>query len=187
MIFDPLINSQVKSIIFTVTNLSPEFCRQIKEARRAAKLGQTVVAAQVGCKQAALSMFENGGVTKVNDDVIKKLSELFKVKIITIDEGEEKASAVSKELAALTQEESRPLVRMLPTHGFCPNPNCPSNHVYEVEGRTLLRPDRTAADPVGGKFCALCGEVLEKKCPNCGAPIHDGAICSLCGEAYVVV
>jgi hypothetical protein len=38
---------------------------------------------------------------------------------------------------------------------------------------------------VGGKFCAVCGEVLEKRCPNCNAPIHEGAVCSFCGSPYV--
>ena len=42
------------------------------------------------------------------------------------------------------------------------------------------------ADPVGGKYCAMCGELLERACPNCGAPVHAGAICSLCGQPYVV-
>ena len=31
------------------------------------------------------------------------------------------------------------------------------------------------------------GEILEKRCPNCGAPVHAGGICSLCGEQYVAV
>ena len=71
--------------------------------------------------------------------------------------------------------------------GFCPNPHCPSNHAYEVEGRRLVRPDRNEADPVGATYCAVCGEVLEKRCPNCGAPLHEGAVCSYCGEPYVAV
>ena len=71
--------------------------------------------------------------------------------------------------------------------GFCPNAHCPSNKPYEVDGRTLVLPDRLMADPVGGKFCALCGEILEKRCPNCGASVHDGATCSFCGDAYVAI
>lgn len=171
-------NRESKSIICAVTNLSPEFCRKIKEARREAKLGQVEVAAKVGCKQSALCMFERGGVTKLNDDVIKRLSDLFNVKIITVD---------AKEEVVPVSPSFIPTVLSSSNHGFCPNAGCPSNHAYEVEGRTLFRPDRNAADPVGGKFCAVCGEVLVKTCPNCGAPVHDGAICSLCGDPYVVV
>ena len=141
-------------------------------ARRAAKLSQSVVAAEVGCKQSALSMFEQGDGTKLNDAVIRKLAEKFGVSL------EEKAPVSEFTGTCLTASASR---------GFCPNPKCPSNASYEVDGRTLLRPDRSAADPAGGKFCALCGEVLEKQCPNCGAPVHDGAICTFCGEPYVVL
>lgn len=165
-----------------MTNLSPEFCRKVKEARRAAKLGQTAVAVKVGCKQSALCMFENGGVTKLNDEVINKLSKLFGIEIETLDPAEE-----TKEVAVLKTETRETLAWPLATKGFCPNPHCPSNHPYEVEGRVLIRPDRSAADPVGAKFCAVCGEILEKRCPNCGAPVHDGAICSHCGDPYVTV
>ena len=162
-----------------MTKLNPEICLKIKEARRKAKLSQSVVAAEVGCKQSALSMFEQGDGTKLNDEVVSKLAEKFGISLT------EKKTPVSE------QPVSVPLV-LAPTasvsvHGFCPNAHCPSNKLYEVDGRTFALPNRLTADPVGGKFCALCGEVLEKRCPNCGAPVHDGAICSLCGDAYVAI
>lgn len=152
--------------------MSPEICKKIREARRTAKLSQSVVASEVGCKQSALSMFEQGDGTKLNDAVIRKLAEKFGVSLtaevpVSLFTGASIVASVS--------------------HGFCPNPKCPSNVTYEVEGRTFLRPDRSAADPVGGKFCALCGESLEKRCPNCGAGVHDGAICSFCGEPYIAL
>ena len=28
-------------------------------------------------------------------------------------------------------------------------------------------------------------DVTNKKCPNCGAPVHAGSVCSLCGEPYI--
>ena len=160
-----------------MTSLAPEICKKIKEARRAAKLSQSVVAAEVGCLQSALSMFEQGDGTKLNDEVIKKLAEKFHVDLT--EKPEEK-----KIVVPLFAQSS---VVLHNVKGFCPNPQCPSNHAYEVDGHTLLLPDRQKADPVGGKFCAFCGEVLEKRCPNCGAPVHDGAICSLCGNPYVAV
>ena len=158
-----------------MTNLSPEICQKLKEARRAAKLSQSVVASEVGCKQSALSMFEQGDGTKLNDAVILKLAEKFGVSLAAERAEESVGEPMGTCLAASA------------LRGFCPNPKCPSNHSYEVDARTRLRPDRSAADPVGGKFCAVCGEILEKRCPNCGAPVHDGAVCSFCGEPYIAV
>ena len=147
---------------------------KIKEARRLAKLSQSDVAAEVGCKQSALSMFEQGDGTKLNDEVVAKLAKKFGIELHPAEKKEEPARADVRFSAA-------PLI------GFCPNPHCPTNVSYEVEGRLLLKPNRSAADPVGGKFCAVCGEVLEKRCPNCGAPVHEGGFCSFCGDPYVAV
>jgi len=155
-----------------VTDLSPEICLKIKAARRAAKLQQSVVAAEVGCTQSALSMFEQGDGTKLNDGVIEKLAKKFGV---DLKAPVEKVQPPAEGPRLVTERAT----------GFCPNPHCPSNHSYEVDGRTFHRSDRASADPVGGRFCALCGEVLEKRCPNCGAPVHEGAVCSHCGEPYV--
>ena len=160
-----------------MTKLDPEICLKLKEARRAAKLSQSVVAAEVGCKQSALSMFEQGDGTKLNDEVIAKLAKKFGVSLVAGVEVEKRVSSVRVV----------PPVEAVTVRGFCPNPHCPSNKSYEVDGRTLVLPDRAVADPVRGKYCALCGEVLEKHCPNCGRPVHDGAICSFCGEPYVAV
>ena len=158
-----------------MVKLNPEICFRIKEARRKAGLSQGEVSAEVGCKQPALSMFEQGDGTKLNDEVIEKLAKKFGVDLhATADDPAKKAIVI--------RAESRG-----PVIGFCPNPHCPSNVSYEVEGRLFLKPNRALADPVGGKFCALCGEVLEKKCPTCGAPVHEGGVCSYCGDPYVTV
>ena len=155
-----------------MTKLSPNVCFKIRDARRAAKLSQSALAAAVGCKQSALSMFEQGDGTKLNDEVVGRLAQRFGIEL-TESKGEVgEAVGVAVSVGG-------------DGHGFCPNAHCPSNRSYEVEGRTFMLPDRMRADPVGGKFCALCGEVLERRCPNCGAPVHDGAICSLCSEPYV--
>ena len=152
--------------------MSPEICKKLKDARRAAKLSQSVVASEVGCKQSALSMFEQGDGTKLNDAVIRKLAEKFGVSL-TAEEPVSELTGICTVASA--------------SRGFCPNPKCPSNAAYEVDGQTFLKPDRAVSDPAGGKFCALCGEILEKRCPNCGASVHDGAICSFCGEPYVAI
>ena len=145
-------------------------------ARREAGLSQSVLAAEVGCKQSALSMFEQGDGTKLNEEVIGKLSKKFGIPLESEDdEGSGAGAAVLPRRVGLGVK------------GFCPNPSCPTNEVYEVEGKKFARPNRSAADPVGGKFCAVCGEVLEKACPNCGAAVHEGAVCSFCGAPYVAI
>lgn len=159
-------------------SLNPEICLKIKEARRAAKLSQSVVAAEVGCKQSALSMFEQGDGTKLNDEVVEKLAKKFNVDLTA------KPTAETATVEGQNVSQATPSV---PGTGYCPNPHCHSNHLYEIDGRTFAKPDRHMADPVGGKFCAICGEILLKRCPNCGAPVHEGAICSYCGEPYVAV
>lgn len=168
-----------------MTNLNPDICRKLRDARRAAKLSQGEVAAEVGCNQSALSMFEQGKPTKLSDEVVEKLAKKFGVELKV-------ESSKLKDQTPISSLQSpafnlQPSTFDLPLRGFCPNPNCPSNKPYFVDGRELRLPDREAADPVGAKFCAMCGEVLEKRCPNCGSPVHAGGICSSCGEPYVAV
>ena len=122
-------------------------------------------------------MFEQGDGTKLNDEVIGRILKKFKIEL-------PKDSADAP--VGIVPISPIPVV-IAPHTAFCPNPLCPSHTSYEVDGRRLLRPDRVQQDPVGGKYCAICGELLERRCPNCGAPVHDGAICSLCGEPYVAV
>ena len=154
-----------------MTTISPEICLKIKAARRACGLSQSVLANEVGCKQSALSMFEQGQPTKLNDDVVEKLAKKFGIALIAPPDKPVESPA--------------PVATHPPHEGFCPNPHCPSNHAYTVDGITRYTPDRVAADPVGGRFCALCGELLETRCPNCGSPVHSGSFCSLCGEPYI--
>lgn len=151
-----------------MTNLNPEICFKLKAARKAAKIGQSELALEVGCKQSAISMFENGSPTKLSEETIRLIAKKLGV------------SLSAEDSASVSAMPGSSVVK-----GFCPNPKCPSNSTYEVDGRRFFIPDCSRADPVGGRFCALCGEVLEKKCPNCGAPIHAGAVCSICGDPYI--
>ena len=156
-------------------NLNPEFCKSVKLARREAGLTQGQLAAEVGCKQSALSMFEQGDGTKLNDEVIEKLAKKFNL-------------SFSPSVSPAQPSTPLPLHPSTPPplhRGVGPNPRCPTNKEYFVEEIRLFLPDREAADPVGGKHCAMCGELLERACPNCGAPVHAGAICSLCGQPYI--
>lgn len=154
--------------------LSREFCEKIALARREAGISQTELAAEIGCKQSALSPFERGDGTKLSDEAIQKLSEKFGIPL-------PKDSSSAVQAPAFNLQPGFP-----PFTGLCLNPDCPSHRKLMAGPRALIFPDRKLTDPVGGRFCAYCGEVLERKCPNCGSPVHDGAICSCCGKPYVV-
>lgn len=157
-----------------MTRLSREFCQKIRDARREQGISQSELAREVGCKQSALSMFEGGDGTKLNDEVIGKLAEKFGIELPSKSQ-----TSASPGAFALSHAGGE--------RGFCPNPHCLSNKTYEIDGRMFARPNREECDPVFGKFCAVCGEVLEKRCPNCGARLHDGAVCSHCGQPYVAI
>lgn len=152
--------------------INSEFCVRVRQLRREKGISQSELAAAVGCKQSAISMFEKGDPTKLSDEAVERLAEKFSIKL------EDYATKGESPLKAVLHVPSM-------TRGFCPNAACPTNKAFEVEGRTLFLPDRPRADPAGGKFCALCGEVLERRCPNCGAQVHDGAICTFCGAPYI--
>ena len=158
-----------------MTHLSREFCLKARDARRERGLSQSALAHEVGCKQSALSMFEGGDGTKLNDEVIARIAEKFGLDLPSSTS--DASGGGTLPVSSRIDGEAR---------GFCPNPNCPSNRKYEVDGRVFIRPNREECDPVNGKYCAVCGEVLEKLCPNCGAQIHAGAVCSFCGRQYVV-
>lgn len=157
-----------------MSNISKELCIRLAEARRAKGFRQTELAAQVGCTQSALSMFECGQPTKLSDETVKKLSELLGVPLIEHD-NESKTPPSQQSV----------FVDISVLHGFCPNCQCPSNVPYVVSGRLFFRPSRNIASPTGGKRCTQCGEVLEMRCPVCGAPLNDGACCAVCGSNYV--
>ena len=162
-------------------NLDKEFCSKVQEARRKARIPQTVLAREIGCHQSAISALEQGDGTKLNDEAIEKIAKKFGIEVPKAANNAQfdgTAAGFAKYLGFTG--ESFELRR-----GFCPNPECLSNRKYEVSGRVLAMPDREKCDPVNGTYCAICGEVLEKRCPTCGAPVHNGAICQNCGNPYV--
>jgi len=148
-----------------VQNLSKEICLQFKTARRDLGLTQSQLAEKVGCTQAALSMFESGKPTKLSEEFVKKAAA-----VLEIDLAKNPAPAVVSITAAFSEG----------VLGFCPDPECPSNFPYLVGGRLVYRSHLAA-----GKHCAHCGELLEKRCPACGAPLNEGACCAACGSGYV--
>ena len=171
-----LSRSPKKSILSPVMATLPlHICLQLKEARKAKGLSQTALAQVVGCKQSALSMFEAGDPTKISDETVEKLATHLGVKLV---EKTEKSADSSENTVPL-----KPMGQV--QFGFCPNGHCPSNIPYAVEGKLFYRPSRQNISSTGGTRCVHCGDVLEMRCPTCGAPINEGACCAICGQSYV--
>lgn len=139
---------------------------KFKDARRALGLTQSELAAELGCHQAALSMFENGKATKLSNEYVGRLADRLKIDLKALLESEQIAE--------------HPVQLPVASLGFCPDPECPSNAAYAVGERTFLRITLQK-----GIYCAHCGEVLERRCPSCGALPNEGACCTMCGHAYV--
>ena len=103
---------------------------------------------------------------KVARETIVKLAELLGL------EAPEGSSAASAAGAAAIGARAR-----------CPNFECPSNLPYWVGGQLLFLPLGTAGS---GTHCAICGEVLERACPHCGAPVlAPCGCCEACGSPLV--
>ena len=100
----------------TMTNLSIEFCNKVREERRKAGLSQSALAAEVGCKQSALSGFEQGDGTKLNDETVRKLSEKFGIPLEEAKEAKEAAGAVPRPVfpPISTTKRRPPLMRKSP-------------------------------------------------------------------------
>ena len=124
-------------------------------------------------------MFESGDGTKLSEDVIKKLAARVGVSLDPPPAAEKPVSAALPSVESALVDFARPF-------GFCPSMQCLSNVPYVVEGRLYLRPANRMAAPVPGALrCAVCGEVLELRCPSCGAALNEGACCAVCGQSYV--
>ncbi len=157
-----------------MTNLSQEICLRFKEARQAKGYNQSTLAQMVGCKQSAISMFEAGMTTKLSDEIVRKMAEILEVSL------EEKVEVSQGVISPQVQNPHVPVIL-----GYCPNCECPSNVPYMVGNRLLYRPMRHVASSGKGTHCTQCGELLELRCPSCGAPLNDGACCAACGGTYV--
>ena len=144
-----------------MTTLSHEICKQIAHARREKGLTQTALAAEVGCKQSAISMLEAGQASKLSKENIEKIASVLGLTLRTSE----------------TQVVSSKRIQ----HSFCPNALCPSSTPYVVQDQLIFHPRLQH-----GKHCAYCAELLETHCANCATPIHEAsAYCSFCGEARV--
>ena len=122
-------------------NLDTEFCRNVKSARREAGLTQSALAAEIGCKQSALSMFEQGDGTKLSDAVIEKLAKKFNLSV-----GSQNSKAVGEGNRQLSALNFKPYSR-----GFCPNPS------DEISGCPVPRPVTLISKVETAVPSLLCG------------------------------
>ena len=147
-------------------NVSKTICQAFRDARRALGLSQSVLADEIGCHQEAISMFERGNATKLSEEYVSKIAKRLGVDIQKLQDEEENAGKPAEVSVSM---------------GYCPDCECPSNSSYTVRGRSFYRITLQK-----GIYCVHCGEVLEKRCPSCGAALNEGACCAMCGSKYIV-
>lgn len=158
-----------------MARLSLEECKRLARARREKGMTQSALAEAVGCRQSAISMLEAGQSEKLSLENVRKAAAVLGVELAPAgEEGQEAASPAS-----------RPPAPSPAVAGFCPDARCPSNIPYAVGGELFFWPLRQPAPAGGRRRCAFCGELLETRCPSCGAPLSDGACCAACGAPRV--
>jgi DNA-binding XRE family transcriptional regulator len=140
-------------------------CRKLREARRAQGLTQAELAQRVGCQQSAVSMMEAGRVTALAPETRARIAAELGLRLEGV--ATERATAAAP-------------VRV---PAFCPEPDCPSNVPFVVNGELVFWP--RGASVGGERHCVCCGEVLARICGTCGAAVTAGACCRDCGTAYV--
>lgn len=143
-----------------------DIARMLRAARRTKRMTGAQLATLAGCSQSAISQFEGGKTTALKDETVRKIAEILEVELSTADGADVPETAASA-----------------PAYLYCPNGECPSNVPYVVQNELILHPARQTDN--GDTFCPLCGEVLARLCPGCGAPVTPSAFCTHCGQKRI--
>lgn len=139
---------------------------RLRDARRAKGLTQSALASQADCKQSAVSMMEQGNATALSSEKIRHIGRILGI-----------------ETPELTEEVISPPA--IPGRAYCPVYDCPTNRPFTVGERLLLLPKHATFHGSRATRCPMCGELLERACPECKTPIGPGACCEDCGTPYV--
>ncbi|MDA3923559.1 MAG: helix-turn-helix transcriptional regulator [Kiritimatiellae bacterium] len=149
-----------------MAHLPTEFCKQVAAARRAQGITQSALAKSAGCKQSAVSMFESGHPEKLSMEAVEKIAKILNIPLEAQKHKELPAASCSKK-------------------GYCPNSACLSNIPYIINCDLFIWPKLIGlTDEL--KYCSICGEVLERSCPQCGGQVTEGACCGICGHPRVM-
>jgi DNA-binding XRE family transcriptional regulator len=144
----------------------------LSEARRSHGMTQSALAKEVECKQSAISMMDRGKEDALAWPKIEAIAKKFDLNV-----------------EAFAPKSTEPIAQRAMTgdstpRAFCPIFDCPANMPYVVNGKLYALP-RAIVNPAD-KYCAYCGELLEKTCPECGASITaESACCQNCGTPYI--
>lgn len=160
------------------------FFALVRKARRDAGLSQSALAEKAGCRQSQISAFEAGVPGKITRETALRIAETLGIEPPpeprAEQEAEAGASGAGASMAGLARFGSG---AAMPPESFCPNFECLSNLPYFIGEQLLFLPLPSCGE---GARCAVCGELLERRCPSCGAPFRGrGGCCEACGRALI--
>ena len=176
------------------------FHLQVRRARLDAGLSQMELAAKVGCRQSQISTFEAGVSGKIARETLARIAETLGLAAPVPERGATAggpAPAGVPPAAAFGWRGAHPgsfappscewaaAVPPAPALAYCPDCACLSNLPYFVGGDLRFLPLGLCGV---GVRCVVCGEILERRCPHCKAPVRGrGGCCSACGGALLAL
>lgn len=157
------------------------FFALVRKARRDAGLSQSALAEKAGCRQSQISAFEAGVPGKIARETVLRIAETLGIEPPPEPKaGQDEEAGVGAARAGLARFGSG---AAMPPEPFCPNFECLSNLPYFIGEQLLFLPLPYCGE---GARCAVCGELLERRCPSCGAAFRGrGGCCEVCGRALV--
>ena len=136
----------------------------IRQARSQAGLTQGALGEQLGLKQSAISMMEQGKEHAISDRKLLKMGELLGLDLLPLMKAEQPAPAILK---------------------FCSSPDCFAHVPLSLAGQLVLMPSMVSGPAGELSRCQYCADPLEEKCGECEAPVCEASACMACGTAYV--